>query len=757
MHSEAMPCPRLRLPALLTSFVVLIGVHLVASAPSASALENGLGVTNHSRYVVDPEAGTVSVSQKVTLTNQHPDSGRSYYYWNAYAFPAPPSAAGVSVTSSGSKLSFSTQASKTKGINLIKVSFPALRYGHSRTIELTYKLATAKYRSDDWARVGKGFASFPVWSEADPGHNTIEIVAPNQMEFTASSESFTASTSTPVTYTSTEVNARGYLDAQISLIRRDLGERRTIKVDGQEVELIAFPGDTAWLNFVEAEVPKALGELKKIIGVPVPKNLRTIREDAGLQTLGYDGSFSASESEIKTSEALDQTTLYHELTHLWMHGGQSDARWISEGFAQVLSERAVKAVGGSPRTYPADRGSKDAIPLAEWDRTDRATSADDYAYPASDAAVSELLSGLTDAQLVKVTTAVANHESDYQTAWSGRGPDDWQMMLDLVQSAGPGRVDAHGKDVAEGAVGRWIVKTLPSDLLAKRATARRAYAAVASACGSWTPPLAVRSPMATWEFDSATQNMDASSAACAKTSLVDKAASSAGREVPKDLTQLLSLASDGAALKDVDSALTSTATALNAIATGDRDKAGSGLPTAVVAAELLGIETDRSGALSALTEGHYSDAATIALRRVDRARMIMPVEGALAAGLAAALVVTLLLVRRARRPRSVGASMLAPSLASAPLLTIYQQDGPAPAQPVPVGFDTGWLPLANSALPVPDDVGAGVGDGAPAASGVVFHPAYGVPEPPVQSGLVDGVPQQGDGIVIGQPEAPDAP
>jgi hypothetical protein len=91
--------PLLRRLALIAVTVLAWTALGIASAPSAQAA-GGLALSGNARFVVNI-MGSVAVTETVTLTNQEPDSGGRYYYWDSFAFSIPNSASEVAITSRG--------------------------------------------------------------------------------------------------------------------------------------------------------------------------------------------------------------------------------------------------------------------------------------------------------------------------------------------------------------------------------------------------------------------------------------------------------------------------------------------------------------------------------------------------------------------------------------------------------------------------------------------------------------------------------
>ena len=387
------------------TWAVALAVAAVLVGQPALA-DDGLSTGGRSRYVLDAKAATVTGTVAIDLRNTTPSRGGFFYYYDGFTVPVPAGATKLRARSRGSTLPVSLKPSDDPSTRLARISFPNLLYGRSRTITLTFQVPGEKPRARDSTRVGPGYASFAVYGVGDAGRNTVEVVAPASMTFDATSDDFTATQQgASTTHTMTTSSDEGGSWAVVSLRDPKRTDERTVEVNGASVKLGGFQDDPSWGRFVAGQVTKGIPALEKLVGAPWPGGLERIREDASPTLRGYDGWFDATDDEIVIGEQLDADLVLHELSHAWVSEDRFDQRWISEGLAQVLAERAVKSTGGTPAKHPkVTPGSKKAIALNSWEgsASSRAESVDDYAYPAAYAATTALVGGLDDARLSAV-------------------------------------------------------------------------------------------------------------------------------------------------------------------------------------------------------------------------------------------------------------------------------------------------------------------------------------------------------------------
>ncbi|MFL6152807.1 MAG: hypothetical protein ACJ72B_10550 [Ornithinibacter sp.] len=634
------------------TWAVALAVGAVLVGQPALA-DEGLSTQGRSRYVLDPKATTVTGTITIDLRNTTPSRGGFFYYYDGFTVPVPAGATRLRARSGGSALSVSLKPSEDPSTRLARISFPNLLYGRTRTITLTFRVPGEKPRAEDSTRVGPGYASFAVYGVGDAGRNTVEVVAPTSMTFDATSDDFTATQrGATTTHSSTASSDGGGSWAVVSLRDPERTDERTVEVNGVSVKLDGFQDDPSWGTFVAGQVTKGIPALEKLVGAPWPGGLERIREDASPTLRGYDGWFDATDDEIVIGEQLDADLVLHELSHAWVSEDRFEQRWISEGLAQVLAERAVEATGGTPAKHPeVSPGSRGAVALNSWggSASSRAASVDDYAYPAAYAATTALVGRLDDAQLSAVLSAGVRGERAYDPAGSkdaGGGRTDWRRWLDLLQTRA-------GVEDAAQVVQDWALTTKQRAALAPRATARTAYAEVDAADGSWLPPEGLRDAMTEWDFARAAQVRTKVAGLGAGASAVQAAAQRAGIRVPDAVRASYERAASDVQYAALATTLPQAAAAITAVGDAQRTAARDRDPLSAVGATVLDVEGRADRARSLLDQGEYARATTAAGEVTSRS------DRALLVGLALPVMLLLLLAgavvwwrrRRAARAR----------------------------------------------------------------------------------------------------------
>lgn len=631
--------------------------------PRAAVAVEGLETGAVSRYVLDTSATTVHATMTLQLRNTNRNkvvAGGVYtYYYNAYSVPVPRGATALKATSGGSALGVSLAGTDDPSTGLARITFPNLGSGSSRTITLSFDIPGEPPRSKDNTRVGPGYATFVAYGAGDPGRNRVEIVAPTGMSFSSTVDGFTPTeTGATTTYTATENTFDGGLWAVVSLRDPKQASEKVVDVAGTSLTLEAFPDDARWTSFVAATVTEGIPSLEKLVGTPWPGGLSRIREDASPSLRGYDGWFDPSDDEIVVGEQLDEDLIFHELSHAWISSERFDERWVSEGLAQVVAERAVKAKGDAPMVHEkVSRSASEAVPLNSWDGSagTRSSDVDAWAYPAAYRATRDLFASLDDTGFAAVVGAGIRGERAYDPP--GRrdpsgGRTNWQRWLDLVETRG--KVTA-----APTIFATWALTAKEKALLAPRASARTAYAALDAADGAWLPPEGLRDAMTSWDFDRAASVRQAVQSLSAPARAVQDAARRAGLEVPdavRDSYEKAALDDQYGALRR---SLPAAAAAITTVGSARAAQAGEDDPFSRLGASVLGVGDRVTEATSLVETGQVAKAEEAATGALDRHRWVLAVGIGIPVLVLLVLVgaVTLLVLglrRRSEHPQHAG-------------------------------------------------------------------------------------------------------
>jgi hypothetical protein len=648
--SAGRPRPSLRrIPAVVIAACLALGVVVAPGAAIPAQAANGLTEESHARYVVGAQ-GKVTATVTTTFTNATPDSGSRYYYWDTYGIPVPASAKDLTATSGGTTLTVRTSAADDPNTRYAEVSFAPLRYGRTRTIEWSYRIAGNPVRDELWSRSGPGYATFPVQSWADDGRTSAVVDVPTGMTFDATDEFAVDPGAKRTVYSVDEHNQDGGIWAAVSVRNPEKSDEREVAVGDATLTVQSLPGDDRWLDFAGEHVGAGVPELERLIGHPWPGRVDVVREDVSPQVLGY-AWFDDQGGEIVVGEELDEPTLYHELGHAWFDADRFDGRWLYEGLTEVAAYRVLDAVDGdgTPRGAP-DPTSRRAFPMLEWSETERDHAADDYGYPAAYSAVHEVLGELDDETFTAVVSAAYAGEDPYAPAGSRRFTSqvDWRQFLDLAAERG-------GVDGSE-AMRTWVVGSDDAAVLDERSVAREAYAAYDEADGAWQAPRQLRRSMTTWSFEEATDAIEALAEAAPAAVTVQTAAQDTGLSVPEPVLAAYDDAKTGEEYAALPALLTQAATTIDDVGSVSDAVAAESDVVTELGEDVLDAEGTAGAARTALADGDLDEAVALAAdarTAADRALWVgAAVVAAVLVVLALLVLLPVALVRRARRRRT---------------------------------------------------------------------------------------------------------
>lgn len=651
------------LAALLTMAPLLVGPDparaaaagrgpIDAAASTGAAQSDGwLRVEAHTSFTLDLAARAVHVRHDVTLTNQQPDvpvsGGVRRSYLPELGIGVPSEAEGfVASRSDGAALDVSTKATESERFRLALVDLePDLYYPDTQQLTVAYDLPRLDPRVPGLTRVNEAFATFPVYGLGDPGLGTIEVLIPEHLEVELVGDDM----------------ERGDADGLHRYVVEDLADpdefftsvvarddsrlvRRAVALGDDEVEVLGWPDDPEWADFVAGVVGDGVPALEDLIGLAWPADELQVVETVAPYLYGYAGWFTPSTSAIEVGDELDPQVILHELSHLWFNGSLFRGRWINEALAEEFSGQALVVSGHErPAPEPSDDGTG-VLRLNEWGEPDLqsgdAEAQEAYGYATSARLLRQVAEEVGIGPVAEAVRAAAAGESPYRADEPSEAahPADWRTLLDLLQEVG-------GSVTAEPLFRELVVTPEEAAVLDERAAARAAYAQLVEAGAGWAPPEAVRAPMAAWRFADASALMPEVTAALAERSELAAVLSEVDQPLPPPLEAAYERATD---LDDLDAVMARAARA------AERLRAAHGAsdedlgPLERIGLLFEDLDADLADAEGALQAGDYSEAASIAAG-VDSAVDGATRNGVLRLLAVAALVLGILLAVRAWR------------------------------------------------------------------------------------------------------------
>lgn len=508
---------------------------VVCPTGTSPVLADGdLEESSTSTYTIDPDAGVVRVAVEVAVTNVVPDrtEGDTIYsrYYTGYTIPALAATANPSaVDASGRALTVtSAPVAEAPGYVLYNVEFAErLYFLETERFTLTYDIVGLPPRDADPTRANRAYVGFGAFGSGDSGRVNVRVVAPDGLVVDLFGD--------PVTTTRTDgatvYVAEGITDPDAFVVvvsaRNDEAlDRATAAVGDARFELLSWPGDQIWPAFVKEQIETGVPRLAELIGEPWPiEGTLDVVQAITPYLYGYAGWFSPRERLIEVGEDLDQEVVLHELSHAWFNNQWFTDRWVNEGLAQVYSNKAVAALGGTPLTpEPIERSDPGFVELNDWDDLSLGNSDDDredYGYNASFAVMSQIVEAVGEDAMREVLDAVAAGTIAYVGEGAGEEvaqTTDWRRFLDLVDEVGAA---SGARELFE----QWVVEADELALLGARDATRERYAGLLAAGGTWAGPVVVRRHLSEWRFDAADAAIgEAAEVLAARNTMVDKAA-----------------------------------------------------------------------------------------------------------------------------------------------------------------------------------------------------------------------------------------
>ena len=744
--------------ALVIALVTAVG--LTAAAPSHALAADGFRQTAATVYRLDPAKGRLAVTVTLKVTNTTPDRQEPYscieYTEGWFPIPYPSTcyntvrtfitttnalveneATGLKAVSDGKVLEVSagTPGAAYRGVT---ITFPELYVGKTRTIKLTYSVKGGEPRSPTSTRTMRAFASFcAIANGIDQG--TVSVRLPKGFAVSASGEKLKARVEGKERILSSG-KIRATADWFACFTGTNPGGYRTEKLpghDGRTIQLRSWPEDPAWAKGVRADIASSLPALERLTGAGLPGEAAlSVQESAtGAQ---YAGFYDGQSGTVTVGEDYAQPALVeHELAHAWFNRTGFRETWLSEG----LAEWAGRAVSGEAPACTRPPVAAGSVSLADWRTLGPQATAEERdavatQYAAACYAVTAVAEAAGEQGMTAAVSALLARRDPYGAGDDARRATraaTWKDWLDAVDELALAPAGA-GATVASDLLAEYGVAT-DAALLAERAAARQAWRDLLAATEGWSAPVAVRAPMAAWDFRGAGAAIEAARRTWELTGETDAvlagvdarrgpaaeaweaAASLADLEAAADLAaRQLAAARDVAEVRDLVASPLDIAQQVGLF--------GTQVPS--VDAAIPAVRAGDGDAVATITA---EVRATLAgLRAVGQQRIAVGV----AAGLALLAVVAVLWARNARRERARRAEA---GLSAATVAVAEAHRRPEPWAPNPLDDSPTriWdLPLVTS-------------DPDPDLGSLVRMPARDTDTPPSDRGVSDGGERGGGG------------
>lgn len=494
------------LVACATALLIVTGFITQPTVASADEPDDdGLRYESSTTFEFQPDEERVQVTLDISVTNQIPSDGATYYYFDRISVPALAEVEDISASSGGSSLSADVE-DEDNGWAALSVQLPnQLTYGETQSVTVQYDLPNLPPRSDDgWTRANGAYASFQAYAVGDPGLAEVTVVVPNSFESsTSGSDMFKHEDDGNVYYTQDEIDAPWEWWAGVAAQDDDQLKSRKLTVDETKVEIRHWPGEKKWANFVAKQLKTGLPALEKVVGGPFPvKQTLVITESGAPHIYGFGGWYDSGNTSIEVGDEFDKALILHEVAHAWFNYESITDPWLVEGLAEVVSHQALKARDGKAKKPESVSHDDDgALPLAAWGGASYQVTEDvadqvEYGYTASWWLLTKFANELGDKVFTKVVQAAVAKTMPYQgdePAKNTTGDVTWQTMLDLLEEVG-------GSEKAVNLFKTWVLTNGGKAELKERAEARKVYDELEQDGDGWSPPLELRDQMTWWNF-----------------------------------------------------------------------------------------------------------------------------------------------------------------------------------------------------------------------------------------------------------------
>ncbi len=352
---------RSNIAAVVTSSLVLTG----AIVPSRVAAADGDQYAEQATitYRLDRKDKEVDVRASFAITNRIPSTPTARYYTDRWQWIYVPTYAQDFRVISGGKARLVKRDAQWR---YYEISFARIFYGQHASFTATWTLPSRGAKSSNPTRVTDAYSHF-CWYGQDVDAGSTRAILPRRVDVETSGSDVRTSkgkVTTVVGRQRTDLNTFGACTDVYD--GRLLVHRMSTSPAGHQVEIGAWPDDTAWLDTAEQNVDFALSKLEGIVGAPIPGDKPIVVREAAANALGgYAGDFDSDSSVIRLNEQDDSTlTITHEIAHSWFNTDSFASTWMYEGLAEWAARSAI----GVPCSEPPDYPGKGSPNLTKWRR-----------------------------------------------------------------------------------------------------------------------------------------------------------------------------------------------------------------------------------------------------------------------------------------------------------------------------------------------------------------------------------------------------
>lgn len=493
-------------------------------------------------YAVQVNERAIEVSIAAHFTNLTPDPKGAFSVFTEVPIAVHDAATGVTATDGAGKLDVVVKPQKGgdgKPVNVATVELrKPLRLNKTADFTLAYTLPDGK---DPGVRIRPSVVIFPAWSFGTSSEVVVQL--PSAYQVSSDGDALSAAT----TGATTTLRSGKITDPQhwLAIILADrqtamLTVSQSVPLDGGTADLNvrSWADDKAWGERTLKLLVDALPRLQERIGLPYA-GVGPLQVTEALPSRPASiGEGSTGVQELQVGFDQPAFTVLHQAAHIWIGTELATDRWIREGLAShyaALVATDLKVALPYDPAAQATAQQDNALTFEEW-AADSTAAQDAYGYPASWAFIDRVAGEVGEDRLRAVLERVSHGIGAYdpqapaaEPAAPGPSvtPLDSRSLLDQLQAVS-------NQDLS-GDFGTTVLGDASDALLTRRAGALTAYGDLLRAAGDWGAPRPVRSAMASWAFDQATQQIGEARAWLAGRDDLLKAIEHAGLSSPERL------------------------------------------------------------------------------------------------------------------------------------------------------------------------------------------------------------------------------
>jgi len=370
--------------------MILAGMATLA-LPAAAQAAAGVTEVGTTTYTVNVAKSEIDVTVVLTIKNNTPPKTiphtctngwfmwscpetELFYYYDTFMW-VPTQAGTVKATANSGSVKQSVYKTDAYG-RALKLTYAKLYYRQTRTV-------TAKYAIPAGPRAKGGYRALKAYAKLCAESNgfdsgDIKVVVPNGLVVSVTDGTALKLVSDKnglQTYDSGSLAKYGFYSC-VEATNPAALTSSTVTAGDQQFNVQAWPEDTTWATAIQTDLTNDVPALEALTGFQMPGGTVAITEAATSQLGEYAGTYSRDTKTATLTEDTDNSTVAHELSHIWFNKTLFASTWMSEGFAGY-SQKVAGAGNYKPCTDPGVYPGRGAVNLAFWTYLDVNSTKDD--------------------------------------------------------------------------------------------------------------------------------------------------------------------------------------------------------------------------------------------------------------------------------------------------------------------------------------------------------------------------------------------